>query len=484
MVAAVCLAVGLAIATPTASQAEDVLTLAITPAKVAAGPGISMRWVIRNAATKAVDSLKVSADLPAGMRLDVDDPRVVRVNDSTFRIPGPLAPGGGIALPVSLDKTPAVYPTTIVALVHGRVDGAPVAATGSFEVTQPPPLATLTLTGGGKMTDSSSVELRARLVNISNLAIHVGVVVSAGRHEATVSTTAGSESTARSVGVDISPGESKDVFVRAQGGKRVKTETASVYVDATVTADGAEATHLSAAKDVEVSMAGSDLLPNALGVGSALLVPGLVGMWAFLDVRRKDRKDRGLEATPTAKEMWDDKIWLLAGALLSVGAIYVAAPILGVNLLDEFNLKDLLVITAGTTLVAALVSFGVVLLQRRGATSVTVETNEIDVLGAAAKADGAYIREKYETSDKKVGLLVRKQGDAYVLMPQILYSRPAHRDAADHNDLAAALAVIKAAADFNGAYTQDPAWIPCPAAYVSAQRAGEEACLKFDATLG
>lgn len=467
-------------ASPVASA--DDLSVTITPAKISPTAGESMRWVLRNASKKPIRHVIVSADLPSGMTLDIKDTRATARDAGNFKIQGPLKPGSGIILEVQLGMTPVSYPATVVAVVEGRLRGVPVLATATVELAQPPALATLTLSGGGTMTEQSAVEIRARITNTSNRPISVDLTASAGRHEATVSATAGQDSNAHSLPLKLAAGESDDVFVRAIGGERVRRETATVYVDAIATAAGVEPTHLSASKDVTVEMAGSDLLPSALGVGSALLVPGLLGVWAFLEVRRKDRKDRGLPSLPTAQLMWEDKILLLAAAAVSLLAIYAAEPVLDVNLLDAFNPKDLLLVTVVVGGLGALVSGILVLTRRHGAPVITANTDVEKTLRAAAAADSHYQREKYLTGDGKHGLLVRKDSDGYVLMPQVVYSRPEHRAAFDADDLREALKVITAD-HFNGRFTEDAAWISAPATFISATRDGEEPCLRYDASI-
>jgi len=493
IVAVLALTSGLLIVTTTAALADD-LTVTVTPEKASAGG--TMLWVIGNAGDKPLRWVRVSAVLPDGMELDIRHGHAISTRPGQFRVARNLPAGATRTVEATLTGEPRTYPTNIVAVVRAYDRGVRHAAATTVELTPPPALATLTLSGGGTMTDHSAVELRARVTNTSTETLTVDLTTSAGRHVATLSGEAGADDGTGELTVNVPPGESKDVFVRAKAEHRPRAGKATVLVDAVAKVKGAPSgtvpTRLSASQDVDVQAAGTDLIPGVLGVSSAVLIPGLVGLWVWLEVRRRDRARMGLVTTPTAKVLWEDKLWLFVAAALSLVAVWVASAISPVDLLDAFTPIDLVVVSIIVGLLCLAVSAASVLVHRHRVPLVPRSSSEVEVLTAAAKADHHLTREMYMTSDKKQGLLVHTDGNALVLSPPVLYGRPDIGDALRKNDLTAALKTIEEnlkdtaiqdADKFNGRFATGGAWVTEPTTVLDATHAGTAPFLSYDGTL-
>jgi hypothetical protein len=84
----------------------------------------------------------------------------------------------------------------------------------------------------------------------------------------------------------------------------------------------------------ERAAASADILPGLPGVGSVVVIPGLVAIWATLTVLHRDRRQLGLATGTAGSQIWDNKLWLLAAAAVSLVAAMLYSVAGFADLLD------------------------------------------------------------------------------------------------------------------------------------------------------
>ena len=118
----------------------------------------------------------------------------------------------------------------------------------------------------------------------------------------------------------------------------VRRGAAALVVTATTVSD--PPTTVSATRQLDVALA-ADALPGPIGIGSLLLLPGLVALWTAITVWNDDRRRIGLAPSTAGKQIWDDKLWLAAALghieyyfypYVVVNAVYAARALLSVAL--------------------------------------------------------------------------------------------------------------------------------------------------------
>jgi hypothetical protein len=235
-----------------------------------------------------------------------------------------------------------------------------------------------------------------------------------------------------------------------------------VVVQATIT--GADTQHLVATRELTVALA-ADELPGPLGVSSIVVLPGLVALLAFFEIRSQDRKRIGV-AHPGAKAVWENKTWLLLAGGLSLAAAAVYDAVVGRDVLDAPLVRDITVLTVavgGAGAVAALVS---VWRHRTSTPIITRRSSRAEVLRAAQRSDNNLERPRYKVGDRH-GLLVHRDGDALVLTPPISFEPTgalfnAWDNTADPDRFKHIIAALPA--DFDGVFNPGPNDIPEPTA--------------------
>jgi hypothetical protein len=78
----------------------------------------------------------------------------------------------------------------------------------------------------------------------------------------------------------------------------------------------------------------ADILPGLQGVGSVVVISDLVAIWATLAVLHRDRRQLGLATGTAGIQIWDNKLWLLAAAAVSLVAAMLYSVAGFADLLD------------------------------------------------------------------------------------------------------------------------------------------------------
>lgn len=298
------------------------------------------------------------------------------------------------------------------------------------------PDVSLQVRGSDRMTDHSPADLIAVVTNSSDTTVNVDVRADAGRNEVRLANKHSDLSKApvgKPVTVHVAPQSAQLVFIEVRPQKPVHPGKAAAVVIATprplrskhqtsdVPADPA------VTRDLNVELAGSELLPGLVQIGSAIAVPGLLVVAAALQMWVLDRKKLGLK-TNAASIMWANKLWLLAAAAISLAVAWVSTNWFHrVDLLDAFSWWDLLLVSVGSGLAAAALSKIILWVFRLHKPLITESSPPWDVLRAAARHDGPqFERPVYSTPGDQplYGMLVHHDGQATVLTAPISFSGP------------------------------------------------------------
>lgn len=402
-----------------------------------------------------------------------------------------LAAGSSVLVTIRTHGVPERLPAHLVVQATGDADGGETAALTAVELVPAEVPASLTLTGNTRISDASPADVVAVVANESDVPAQVTVRAVAGRHPVRLAVEGTDVTEAQPntpLELTVPPRQSRAVFVEVRADRPLRRGTTALVVTATVrTSPDAAPADISATRDLEVVLS-ADLLPGLLGVPTALAVPGLVAIWAGLSVYQWDRRRIGLEQSPPSKQIWDNKLWLLAaGAVGLVGASVPAAaggfvdvldtPTLRV--LDTPTLRGIGTLTIVLGVLAAMGTRVAVWWHRRRVPAVSPTAGPLDVLTAAERADGGLLRPVYR-HDGKLGLWVHDDGDAVVLTPPVEYTEidniPFGKKAAAGDSLEQALRTIEST---SGAarrlrLASDSAFIDGPRAVQGAALSGGE----------
>jgi hypothetical protein len=381
----------------------------------------------------------------------------------------------------------------------GISDGVASAAVAALPVKQAEPALSLTLGGGDRMTDQSPAEITAVLTNAADTPLAVALKASAGRNQVALGPPAAGRPAAGPLCVLVPARAGVPVHVQVTAGDPVRRGTTLVFVSATSTATGSArapcpqpvdelVSTVTATRPVQVDLAASDLLPGALGITSVLALPGLVAVWAWLAVRRWDITRTGLVVASPGETIWQNKLWLLLAAAISLVVAYAAALLTPIDLLDAYGWSDIAVVTVVAGAAAAGLSALEVKFHRHRVPLLTPRSDEHAVARAAlgdgklVVEGGAVTRRVYRTGDGKAGLVVLGDRGALILTPQILFSAPAKivLELAK-KDVTAALIRELINDDFDGKFSTDDKWVggPCAVASDALTPAGVGALLVF-----
>jgi hypothetical protein len=426
---------------------------------------------VANPGTAPITGLIVDAPAPAG----------VTVTWPTLRTGGrslpSLAPGASTLVPITVDGFPAAAPGSVTIRVRGTSAGVPVTGVASLSFAADKAPLTLALHGGTAMTDRSPAEITAVLVNSSAAPVRVRLTAVAGHHEVRM----GSDPAGAPLCLAIAGQSSATVQLQVTASDPVRRGTAALLVTAAVSrpaqaADcdppGDPMATVTATKDVAVDLAASNLLPDLLGIPSALVLPGLVAVWAWLSVRRRDEKALGLDTADPARAIWDNKLWLLVAAGISLAVAYLADLVGYIDLLDAYRWEQLAGVTIGAGVLAALLSWLTVRVHRRRVPLVNANSGEVAVVRAALRT-GPTPRPRYRAESGESGLLVHEDRGALVLTPPVAFARPSALVTALRNDDEAAVLRHVRAADFNGHFLADPEWIRAPRVFARGELSRE-----------
>ncbi|MFE1391103.1 hypothetical protein ACFW5M_33825 [Streptomyces albogriseolus] len=319
------------------------------------------------------------------------------------------------------------------------------------------------------------------VTNSSNRAVVATVHADAGQHHAWVAASEEDVNNRKvrsdSVNVDLAPRSAVLVFVEVQAKKPVRRGKFALVVLARahpVAEPGTRVVDAFDTRELDVELAGSDLLPTALGGGTvalALLVPGLLAVAAWLQVWVRDFRRLGLPATNSATAMWTNKWWLVLAVAVSLAAAWVYDRLFKIDLLDTYTWLDLLLASLGAALVAFVLSTLTLWTYRFWRPCVIGAKNSPAkqakrVLVAAKRFNTRVERSVYLAPDgQSKGLLVHRDRGAYVLTPPISVSKPQGLKTAinERSDLKAAVKSIRKAPRgdrFDGRWDSNPRWLP------------------------
>ena len=372
-----------------AAEGPGALTVEVVPAKVTVGGG-SLLVRVANSGGAPVTGVSLDVKVPNTLRWVLDR-----------RDLGTIGPGASALVALSLTGAPG----TAVVQAGGQSGDIPVSAAADVELAAGESH-TLSLVGNTRLTERSPAELRILVGNASDATVKVELSASAGRHRATLDQPS----------FELGPRKVLDVPLTVESAKTLRRGAVGVVVQAMITGLGTQ--HLVATRELAVALA-ADELPGPLGVSSLVVLPGLVALLAFFEIRAQDRKRLGLPH-PGAKAVWDNKAWLLLAAGLSLAAAGVYDPVVGRDVLDAPLVRDITVMTVavgGAGAVAALLS---IWHHRRSTPIITKRSSPEEVLRAAQRSSNQLERARYKVGDKH-GLLVHRDGDALVLSPPISF---------------------------------------------------------------
>ncbi|MER6309279.1 hypothetical protein [Streptomyces sp. NPDC001657] len=246
-----------------------------------------------------------------------------------------------------------------------------------------------------------------------------------------------------------------------------------------------------ATRELTVDLAGSNLLSGTLsgaGAATAILLPGIFAVAAWLQVWVWDRRKLELNKFNAAKTIWEEKWLLLVAVIASFIASWLYDVVSGRDLLDAYTLLDLLWVTIMAAAGSAALSTLALGCYRLWRPRITRSSEPRKVLKAAQKYRTQVTREVYLTPDGHRGLLVHRElGGGVVLTPPIRFSRPQGLWAANREpnfDLKIAMnAVDEASSDdaFDGTYAATAAdqWIMEPTALKEPNPAPRQAPVKI-----
>jgi len=445
------------------APAPGSLELTAAPTKATPDRAISVR--VANTGGDTITGVAIWLDVPPGVTATAKPDR-----------PADLVPGASTFTTVTATGVPQSRPATLVVKATGRSGSADVTAQTLIELVRTEPVPTLTLTGNNRLTDSSATDLVAVIDNATDTTATVVVRATAGQHVVRLVAQGGDVTAAKpggSVTLTMEPRRSAVVLIEVRAQRPLRRGTTAVVVTASVTApQDAAPVDVSAVRSLDVALS-ADLLPGLLGVGSILVVPGLVTIWAALTVLGRDRRRIGLAAPDAASRIWENKLWMLAAAAVSLVAAALYAALGFANLLDTYTLSDVAIVTVAAGLLGAAAAGAAVWRHRRGTPAVTPGSPPLAVLDAAARAEDTMARPVYRTTDGKLGLLVQHDRDAVVLTPQIEYTEIDGLD--DQAQLKSAIARIPKTADAEHRmrFRADSNGLDGPRAHVGALPAAE-----------
>jgi hypothetical protein len=281
-----------------------------------------------------------------------------------------------------------------------------------------------------------------------------------------------------SVQVALAPLETTTIPIRVKARGAVRRGKVGLVVTAIVHGSSPGDSSVVATRELDVETSAGDVLPAALGVGTVLLVPGLIAVWTWLKVGQWDRRRIGMDVPDPAKVVWDNKLWLLAAAAASVLAALAYRGLGQPDLFDAFRLSDVGIVTVGAGGVAACLSLVGVVWHRSRVPVINSRSSEAEVLAAAAKSGSSVNRRTYKTDDE-VGLLIHVDRGVLVLSPPIKYSLPdSVAQAVDRNDLPSA-ASAASGTEFNGIFRQAAGDVKSPVAVSAATQVGNAKLLVY-----
>ena len=442
---------------------------------------------VANVGGGSVRSVRIGVDSPPGVSVMIEPSAIAR-----------LAAGSSTLALVTVRGFPGIGPAALVMRATGRSDAGEIAAVTSVHLVPPEPIASLSLVGNTRLTDVSPADLLAVVGNSAEVPINVLVRATAGQQ--TVRLAREGKDVAKSapdapLAMTVPPRQSATVLVRVEAHHPLRRGTVGLVVVAAIRTNvSPQSSDVTASRQLDVALS-ADVLPGMIGVGSVLIIPGIVAIWAFLTVWYLDRRRLGLAVRSVGSQIWDNKLWLLAAGVVSLLAAVIYSAAGFADLLDSYALSDITVVTAAAGLLGALASAVMVWLHRYQLPAITPTSTEFSVLKAAShkkfsllkanrknKKPAGLFRQVYRTPGGKRGLFVHKDWGALVLTPPIEYTRIGSMpEAEDENSLQSAVEIIGTAREDRIRFLRrkDNDYIDGPCAVLEATPCGSEIILRF-----
>lgn len=430
------------------------LQVSVAPDRLSPGAN---RVVVRVANTGAGLVRDVVVDLIAPAGVDAVPPQ------SQF---GVLGPSVSETVVLTITGSSPAGDASLVVRAQGLAQSGPTVAIASVGLPEAKAPASIDLVGTDRLSDAGPADLEAVVTNTSSRELAVDLRGDAGGHRLRFLDEHGHGHATVMLSIPAHAVAVQRVRVSRSG--RLRRGTVSAEVVARVTApDLPTAFDVAAEHPLTVALTASDILPGPLGVGTVLLIPGLVALLVWFQVLGSDRRRLGLSPPTLASQVWDNKVsvvYVVGASLLAIGVYRVVT---GVSLLDAYDWTDLFVVTAASGAVAWAAATVKVQLHRKDVPVISESSSPRDVLAAAAKADGHVVRDRYKAGDR-VGLFVHRDGDAVVLTPPVLFSKPdGVATALAAGDLAG-VSDAATGADFDGKFEANDQTVPSPGAYPGA----------------
>jgi hypothetical protein len=392
---------------------SDGLTLTAAAVGIVSG-GELVVVQVTNTSDVRVDGLTVATDAPVG----------VVVKPAAFTDLS-LVAGGSALFRFKLNGGPAHQPASLVITATGCQGAIPVSAMGTVALVANEAEIQVTLSGDDVITDTSAATDVAILQNLTDAPVSVILTASAGPDVVRLARIDGQSTSVATPGpliLHLRPQAAASVVMQTAPHLPLSRGSVPLVLTATTTDADGMTSEVTAVRDLQVSLA-ADAITGPLGVGSVVLVPGLVAIWAIVAVYYRDRQRIGLTTPSAAAQVWDNKILLAAAILISIIAAG-AYEVLGFgNVWSAPTLSNIVILSAGSAVVGGLVTDLVLFLRRRiGTAAVSPRSEPWDVLRTAARADNTIARQVYRTAEGVRGLLVHKDLRAFVLTPPIQYA--------------------------------------------------------------
>jgi hypothetical protein len=386
---------------------------------------------------------------------------------------------------ITVQGLPGDSPAALTIRVTGHTQAEETAAATSVQIVPPAPVASLSLVGNTRLTDASPADLVAVVANLADAPIDVSVRATAGAQVVRLAK-AGKDVTKSAPGTPLAmtvpARQSAVVVVQVQAHGALRSGTVGLVVIAAIrTDDSRESSDITASRQLDVALAG-DVLPGITGTGSVLAIPGLVAVWAVLTVWYLDRRRLGLAVPSAGRQIWDNKLWLLAAGAVSLLAAVVYWWAGFADLLDAYTLGDIAIVTVAAGLLGFVISAVAVWWHRRRVPAITPASTELSVLKAANRKGARGIkRQVYRTADGKRGLFVHKDWGAIILTPPVGYTEVDNREAEEKDSLEDAVANISGREDrIHFVRKDEDDYVEGPCAVTGATATGWEKILRYE----
>jgi hypothetical protein len=352
-----------------AQLGAGILQIEVQPGE--AGPSErSIVVLITNTGDGVVSELTLQTIMPSGVGFTREGTPLKPME----RLVGTLNPQGALVVRLHLTGEPAMRPVRVVFIASGRAEQGHTSAIGALVLTSPPGGLAVNVGGSDAMTDASPAKLTLLVSNPSADSLLVRVSVSAGRSKTLLSLMPDSDGGVPSpLCFSLGGHDARPVYVTVSAEDPIRKD--KVLFDALVQATrtqvgpksqsgscqlspGADVQLATATREISVNQAASEILPSIVGVSSSVLFPGLAFTLALLALRRWDKARVYPVTTSLWQEVWDNKLWLLFAAIVSLLIAFTARAVSSIDLLDAYSWSDLIVLTALAGVAGAVV-FGV-----------------------------------------------------------------------------------------------------------------------------